>query len=181
MIGDLNTNTQKKDAPIYKSFRDFCLLLNLNQLITQFTRFSATTQSTIDLVLTSDRSKISRSGVTEYGLSDHYIIFCTRKIQRAAVNCHNTIRFRFLKDYSIESLAAALGDLDWSHVFNCTSVEKAWSVFRSLFLSVIDQLAPMKVVRVKVRTELWVNANILKAIRLRNDSFTKYRETRDEH
>ena len=176
LAGDLNTNILKKDAPIYKSFSNFCNLHSLTQLISQFTRVCSSTQTIIDLVITSDKSKIAKSGVIECGLSDHNIIFCTRKIHKAVINCHNTIRFRSKTNYTSEALTAALGKLDWSNVLNCTSVEKAWSLFKLAFLSVVDKLAPMKEVRVRTRAEPWVTTDILKAIRLRNDSFTKLKK-----
>ena len=180
LIGDLNTNILKKDTSIYKSFSNYCKLHSLKQLITQFTRVCPATQTVIDLILTSDQTKISRSGVIECGISDHNIIFCTRKIQKSVSNCHNTIRFRSLKKYTSEALTAALEKLDWSNVLNCSSVEKAWASFKSNFLHVIDELAPLKVARVKSRTEPWVNTDIIEAIKLRNDRHSKFNKNRNE-
>jgi len=45
-------------------------------------------------------------GVIEYGICDHYIIFCTKKCSRVKCSNHKIIRSRSLKTYSIELLIA---------------------------------------------------------------------------
>ena len=180
LIGDFNTNIRTKDTSIYKSFLNYCSLHNMVQLIAQYTRVCTVSQTIIDLILTNDLTKISRSGVIQCSLSDHDIIYCTRKLHKSAVNCHNTIRFRSLKNYTCEALNAALEKLDWSKVTNCTSTEEAWACFKSTFLSVVDILAPMKVIRMKVRTQPWMNTDILRAIKERNNKYAKFRKNRNE-
>ena len=67
-------------------------------------RICETVQSTIDFILVSDKSKISQSGVIVYGISDHVITFCTRKIFKDVFKCHKTVRIRGLKKYCVEKL-----------------------------------------------------------------------------
>ena len=49
IIGDLNSDILKKDSSICKALRSFCNLFALHQVITQFTRVCADTQTIIDL------------------------------------------------------------------------------------------------------------------------------------
>jgi len=140
----------------------------------------STTQTTIDLVLVSDKSRITESGVIKYGLSDHSIIFCTRKIKQTVLNCHTSIKIRSLKKYSKEVLNGCLVKMNWSTVLLCSDVDKAWYLFKSMFLETIDKIAPYKEIRIKQRTEPWVNDDILEAIRLRNRKHGKFREKKDE-
>ena len=180
VIGDLNTNIQKNNTAIYKALKSFCYFFDLHQLIVEPTRICDSSQTTIDLILTSDRSKIANSGVIHYGLSDHSIIFCTRKIQRSAPGCHNQIKVRSLRNYSSEVLSSSLGSLDWSPVFDCSTTDKASDCFRSMFLPIVDKLAPIKEIRSKTRTEPWINPDILIAIEQRNKKFTIYRKNKDQ-
>ena len=46
-------------------------------------------KTTIDLILASDYINISQSGVIDIGLSDHYMIYCTRKLKRDYIGKHN--------------------------------------------------------------------------------------------
>lgn len=82
MLGDFNTDFQKSDVSGYKALKNFCRSFSLHQLINEPTHVRSISQTTIDLVLVSDKSRITESGVIQYGLSDHYIIFCTKKIKQ---------------------------------------------------------------------------------------------------
>ncbi len=53
-------------------------------------------------------------------------------------------------------------------MLQCNDVDKA-CFFKCMFL----EAAPFKVVRVKQRTEPWINDDILEAIRLRNKMYDK--------
>ena len=64
-------NSANRANPMYKPLKHFCVKLDLNQLINEPTRITPSSQTTIDLVLVSDKTKISKSGVIDYGLSDH--------------------------------------------------------------------------------------------------------------
>ena len=150
------------------------------QLIAQFTSVFPTSKTTIDLILTTDKSKISQSGVIEYGVSDHYIIYCTRKIQKALFNYHKSIKIRSLKNYNKEAFNLSLETVDWSSVSQCTTADNAWNGFKSIFLENIDKHAPSKVVRIKVRTEPWIDAEILNNIKVRDKRLRHFRITNDE-
>ena len=47
----------------------------------------------------------------------------------------------------------------------------AWNMFKDYFLGVVDELAPVKEIRIKQRTEPWMNADILELITLRDKAF----------
>ena len=49
------------------------------------------------------------------------------------------------------------------------------------FLVAVDTLAPVKNIRVKVRTEPWINADILKSINIRNYIFNLFRKSKYEN
>ena len=58
--------------------------------------------------------------------------------------------------------------MNWSTVLQCSDVDNAWCLFKSLFLEGVDKIAPYKEIRIKQRTEPWVNDDVLEAIRIRN-------------
>ena len=81
-------------------------------------------QSTIDLILVSDKSKISQIVVIIYGISDHFITFCTR-IFKYIFKCHKTIRIRGLNKYCVEKFREEEGKIDWSPVLDSAAVDSA--------------------------------------------------------
>ncbi len=49
-----------------------------------------------------------------------------------------------------------------------------------MLLEAVDNLSPFKVVRVKPRTEPWINDDILENIRLRNKKYYTFRRNKDD-
>ena len=116
LIGDFNTDVIKKTCPTYSGYSRCCNMFGLTKLIKDPTRIGKSTQSTIDLILVSDKENISHSGEIEYSLSDHFLIYCTRMLQRATFNRHKTIKIRSFKRYSANSLREKIQTLDWSRL-----------------------------------------------------------------
>lgn len=79
MIGDFNTDVSNKEHGMYKAFNVFCQVFDLQQLIKEPTRVAKMSQTVIDLILVSEQSMISQSGVVNCTMSDHSLIYCTRK------------------------------------------------------------------------------------------------------
>jgi len=56
-------------------------------------------------------------------------------------------------------------------VLLCDNFNEAWEIFKHVFVSVIDNIAPVKQLRIKQRTEPWMDSYILQAIKDRDSSF----------
>ena len=55
----------------------------------------------IDHILTNPPDKVSQPGVIDLGLSDHDLIYCTRKTSLPKPHKHNKIFVRSMKRYSV--------------------------------------------------------------------------------
>ena len=177
MILTTDVSCSSSRCVLFKHVQSFIHMFNFKQIITDYTRVS-NSSSIIDLILVSDREKISQSGVINVGLSDHSIIYCTRKVSKECINKHNFVKVRSLKNYNKEDFQMNLINTDWSPVLLSDNVSDAWCSFKSIFLSVIDNLAPLKVVRIKQRTEPWVTNEILQCIKDRDKSFYTYKKVK---
>ena len=85
-----------------------CQQFSLTEIIRDPTRITSTTSSLLDHILTNAEKKISQKGVIDVGLSDHLLIYCTRKILRAKANMHNQVRVHSLKTYTPERFVEEL-------------------------------------------------------------------------
>ena len=65
-----------------------------------------------------------------------------------------------------------LRNINWSVVTDCNDVNVAWSNFKEIFIQILDEIAPIRHIRIKTRTEPWMNSEILELIRER-DKFLK--------
>ena len=100
------------------------------------------------------------------GMSDHLLTYCTRKVTRAYVNKHKTIRNRSSKKYSQEQFIHNQNETDgaqtdWTDVLNSVDADLAWVRFKSIFLSVLDKIAPFKTIRIKQRTQPWMSTEMI--------------------
>ena len=97
----------------------------------------------------------------DIGLSDHSLIFCTRKVVKGAINKHNSVKVRSLRNNNPSVSKDKLLNVNWVPVLAYESVDMAWNMFEGYFLGVVDELAPVKEIRrIKQRTEPWMNADI---------------------
>ena len=97
LLGDFNINLLQNgnyilnrkglaacQGPVHtliNKYQEFCQIFSLKQLITCPIR-----SSLIDHILTNSTEKILQSGITDFGVSNHRLIFCTRKVKRAKFN-----------------------------------------------------------------------------------------------
>ena len=139
------------------------------QLINTPTRVTANTSSLIDHIYTNNRDKVSQAGVIETGISDHFITYCTRRKPKDIIGKHTTIKIRSMKNYTKESFVENLEGKDWNIVKQeRQDPDRALEIFNTMFIQSIDEICPEKDIRVKGRTEPWIDADILEAIRERD-------------
>ena len=85
ILGDININLMlfsEKTPMGIKKYTEFCALHGLTQIIKKPTRITEKTSTLLDHILVNSKDKISQSGVIDLGLSDHQMIYCTRKTLR---------------------------------------------------------------------------------------------------
>ena len=182
ILGDLNINlinTQKSHIPNgIKRYREFCSLHGLKQLITSPTRITENSSSLLDHVLTNSTDRVSQSGVVDTSLSDHQLIYCTRKISRIKFNAHKYIRIRSLKNYNQSLFLEKLNEINFPDYSKFETVNDAYSDFVGKVTSVIDQIAPMKEIRVKNNSPDWFDAEIHEEIETRDKLFAKFKKSK---
>ena len=85
-----------------------------------------------------------------------------------------------MRDYSKEAFQTNLFNAEWNSVMTSDNVIDAWSKFKTLFLSIVNKMSPIKEVRMKQRTELWVTNDILKSIKERDKAFRDFKNHKTE-
>ena len=88
ILGDINID---KKSPLAKQYNEICCLHGLKQLINSPTRITINTSTILDHILTNSKEKVSDSGVIDVSLSDHQMIFFTRKNSKQKFYKHKNI------------------------------------------------------------------------------------------
>ena len=129
---------QSKSIPSdIKKYYEFCTMFGLKQLIEVPTRVTCSSSIIIDHILASFPNRVSQQGVTDVGLSDHQIIYCTRKTSRIKRGTHKEITCRSLKYYSADIYEEALDRVDFPNYHNFENINDAYSNFIRKVMGVI--------------------------------------------
>ena len=76
-------------------------------------------------MLTNTNEKIAQCGLINVELSNHQMIFCTRKTKKEKVGIHKQISFRSFKKYSVEDYEKALGQVIFPNYEKYSNIHKA--------------------------------------------------------
>ena len=132
-----------------KKYTELCLTYVFKQLIKGPTRATRSTSTLIDHIT---HEYIQQSGIIDTAVSDHSMVYCTRKISKAKYNKHKEITFRSLKNYSADVYKEALEKVSIPNYDTFGNPDLACSDFISRLESVINVVAPINTVRVKNNT-----------------------------
>ena len=113
-------------------------MFGLKQLTEVPTRVTCSSSTIIDHILASFPDRFSQQGVIDVGLSDHQIIYCTRKISRIKRGMHKRIRY-----YEADIYEEALVRVDFPNYRNFENNNDAYSNFIRKLMRVIDLVAPI--------------------------------------
>ena len=83
-----------------------------------------------------------------------------------------------MKRYTQEIFEEKLDAVNWFKVLNCDCSNAAWAAFKSIVLNILDEIAPVKEVRLKQRTEPWISSEILEMISSRDQCLVLFKKNK---
>ena len=113
---------------------------------------------------------VTQQGILNVGLSDHQLIYCTRKITTIKRGSHKKIKFRSFKNYPIDGYEKSLVEINFPEYKSFGNVNDAYSNFIQKLMEAINKVAPVKNKRIKRNSEEW--------FKIRDKFFKKYKKTR---
>ena len=116
----LNEKTCSSAANYSRYIRDLYELLRLNQLICKPTRVTLTTSTLIDHISTTCIDNIFESGMHKVSLSDHYRVFCKRKVNAVLGVGHKLVITRNMKHFDKNAFLGDSSSNKWDQVVNKT-------------------------------------------------------------
>ena len=105
------------------------------------------------------------------------MIYGTRKLKRDYIGKRNNVTFRSMKGYRKAELIHRLSEVNWNCVSQCGDVNVAWNGFKTVFVNIIDTLAPMKRARLKQRSEPWSDETISNCIKIRDQLLSEFKKS----
>ena len=121
------------------------------------------------------------------GLSDHQLIFCTRKISRinrgtqiSRINrgTHKHTEFRSFKHYPTDPFKKTLTIINFPNYQNFNDATEAYDDFFQKNLVAIDKVAPIKEKRIKHNSQECFDGKIFEATKNRDKLLKKFKRSR---
>ena len=148
ILGDLNCNLLKPEAPDCKVLGSFCSSYNLTQLIEEPTQVTEQTSSLLDIILVSDIKQVRESFVMHSSVSDHDLVCFTLRLEKPRPK-PVYINIRSFKHYNREAFHNDLSQAPWSVIDIFTDIDDKVNAFNTMFNDTLDQHAPIKTIKVK--------------------------------
>ena len=149
----------------------------MRQLIKFPTRVTCSSSSILDHALAGFPDRVSQSGVIDVGISDHQLIYCTRKTARIKSYCHKQITFRSLKNYSPEIYEEALRKLIFPNYELLDDIDTTYEKFIQKGMAVIGNLAPSKSKHIKGASQNWLDAETMEHLSDMDKFFKKFNKS----
>ena len=105
------------------------------------------------------------------------MICCTRKTKKEKVGIHKQISFRSFKKYSVNEYEKAQGQVIFPNYEKNSNVNKIYDDFFHKLIEGLNKIAPLKTVRIKIRSSEWFDREIAEKLILRNKLFKKFKSS----
>lgn len=139
---------REANARISSLLRNIFNVYSLSQLIREPTRVTSLSKILIDLCITNSPEEVTKSGVIHLAISDHSVVFLTRKAHYDR-NDHRTIDTRQVKHFDSNN------QTQWANVDLYFGPKDMWQEsWKELFLSCVNKHAPLKLKRVHYKSEV---------------------------
>ena len=178
IIGDFNINyaaTTNKDRKLLKEFET---MTGLKQIIDQPPRY-ARNNTTIDLIFTNSEH-ISNRGTLNLNISDHEIIYITRKKKKEQFNLIKTIGRSYLS-YNSELFQSQLINANWDAFQHVSDVNLYWTNLENKRRETIDKMCPLRKMNIKDRGDPWMTNELIEKIRDKDHLRKIAKRSGDEH
>ena len=149
-------------------------MYGLSQLIDCPTTITGNTSTLTDHILINTQGNISQSGVIDITISDHSLMYCTRKIPKAKDNRHKEITFRSLKNYLVDLCKRTLEAVSFPNYENFDNPDIAYSDLITRLNCVMNTAVPFKTVRIKNNAGEWFDGEIAERIHTRDKLYKKF-------
>ena len=181
LLGDFNCDLLANPRSCYtKKLLEVCNRYSLDQVIDKPTRVVQNSQTLIDLIFTSNSSKVIKCGVHHIAISDHSLVYIIWGKSRSTLTHHVYKKFRHFKDFNESDFQADVSKFEWNRIYNTSDLNESANEFQNLLLPTCDKNAPVKKKKVKKNNLPWINADILKLIRERDSIKNKAVKTNSD-
>lgn len=176
-LGDFNIDQLQLHNPATKLFTNTMDCLDIEQIIHEPTRTTASSSTLIDLILTTNPASILDKGVIAmHNLSDHDLVYC--KINATIKSTNREIIYRDYKNFSHEYFNMHLHSLPIFHVTLIENLEEKVAFLNECLSDLYNTQIPEKKCTIKGPYTPWVTYNLKQIMKQRDKARNKYNKNK---
>ena len=183
VIGDLNldhlrwVNPESHLERMVEDIKEFIETSGFQQLISNYTRsWNMQADSCLDHTWSNCQLRTISTFNEDRASSNHNVIGIDISLKDIKVGGHNIIK-RMWKDFDAKKFVENLKLLDWSSILLEDNVDVANSLIEDLLNSVIDTLAPMRMIQVRTWFNNWISDSTKLDMKSRDQARNKARQS----
>ena len=180
ILGDGNRDILKPDCRGAIALTNFCHSFNLSQLVSKPTRATKATESLIDVIITSNPQKVIETDVMQSSISDHDLPNVVLRIKKE----HRKLTYmtgRSFKGYSADRFYKDISEVSWSLLDIFDDAEDKLYVFNLLLNDILDKHAPIKMMKIRGRPNLYVIEEVRELMRTRDNWKKIVKKSKDSY
>lgn len=176
LLGDFNRDLLKEQTK--KTWLEYMEHFGLYQQIIQPTRQTENSSTLIDHIYCNMPANISSIKIPKLGLSDHFPIFFTRKLNFSQTkSSHHTISYRSFKGFNETEFTYDLKNAPWNVIKVFENTDDILDTWTSMYLEIVDKHLPLRKHRVRHKQQpKWLTPDIIDAMKTRD----QYRSLNNE-
>ena len=171
IFGDLNSDLlfrgkTPQDTYLGRKLLKVLNSFNMKNIINKPARITADTSTIIDLIITSDKSKIKSQGCYDTDISDHHIVYAILNLYKKK-SWPRLIEVKNYKDLDVESLKR---DNEQAPLGICKlfdDVDDSTWCWEQLYKSILNSYVSTRKVKVRSKSLPWMNTEIRKEMNKR--------------
>ena len=166
LMGDMNSDLLKRNGneQIQHYGRKLKQLMNnfgLKNVITEPTRIAEASATLIDLILTSETSKITTSGTFDLALSDHKLVFAVVNLKRQK----QQPKIAFVRNYKNLDIGKLKEEFDVAPWWICNTFEDVEDVtyaWETLYKNILNSFVKTRKAKIRSNSLPWMTSAIRK-------------------
>lgn len=158
LVGDLNLNLLVNNSST-KLFSEICGQYSFYSLINIPTRIVKNATTAIDIIVTNC-NMIDSSGVIEYNVSDHLLLYSVKKHVKVK-DIKVKSKVRTFRNYDLELIKVSLAPYNWGRFYASFNVDDAWDELYRQILINANFFAPFVESFVRSNQPGWLTNSII--------------------
>ena len=159
LLGDFNIDYKNDKVPIYKAMHNFSVNHGVKQIIERPTRYSKNKSSIIDLAFSNIKYS-ENSGVWNYNLSDHKLIYIIKKKKRN-IKTERVHKGRSYANCNYDELVNFLERANTRYVTEILDPNECWDELLRVITAAADALCPIHEIQIRDCTAPFLNKELL--------------------